>query len=308
MKFLKINYIMKKLSIEEKAKRYDEAIERAKHYQKVNGSAVIPAIFPELKESEHERIRKWLINTIEEVPNDSIEWDAIDKSDVLSWLEKQKGIVPDETNSNKNTSTKGNKYILTDETIEYHGHKLYRIKAIKSFNGIRKGSLGGWVESEDNLSQEGDCWILHEAKVFRKAKVSGNAKINDNACVYGNAVIFGYVVISGNAKVYGNVHIYGNVSISGYAKIFGSLSINGYACIRGNAVVKLVSDYAVFENIWSTSNYFTWTRSNNMWDVGHGFYGTSKELIKKGYKNSELTGKCYEAIVKAQEEILKLGI
>lgn len=56
---------MEELSIEEKAKRYDEAIERAKHYQKVNGSAVILAIFPELKESKHEKIRKWLINTIE---------------------------------------------------------------------------------------------------------------------------------------------------------------------------------------------------------------------------------------------------
>lgn len=298
---------MKELSIEEKAKRYDEAIERAKHYQKVNGSAVIPAIFPELKESEHERIRKWLINTIEEVPNDSIEWDIIDKSDVLDWLEKQKETTSDEASSNKNTSTKNKKkYILTDETIEYRGHRLYRIKAIKSFSGVRKGSLGGWVESEDNLSQEGDCWIFNEAKVFRRAKVSGGVKVLENACIYGNAVIFGYVVIHGNAEVYGNVRIYGNVSISGYVKIFGRLSINGYACFRGDAIVKLPSDFTVFENIWNTSNYFTWTRSNNMWEVGHDFYGTGQELIKKGYKGSELTGKCYEAIVKAQEEILKI--
>ena len=296
---------MKELSIEEKAKRYDEAIERAKNYQKVNGSAVIPAIFPELKESKDEKIRKWLINTIEEVPNDSIEWDVIDKSDVLSWLEKQKETIPDETNSNKNTSTKGNKYTLTDETIDYHGHKLYRIKAIKSFNGIRKGSLGGWVESEDNLSQEGNCWILHEAKVFRKAKVSENAKVKDNACIYGNACVRGNAKISGNAEVYGNVCIYDYVSISGYAKIFGSISINGYACIRGDAVIKSTNDYTVFENIWSTSRHFTWTRSNNMWAVGC-FYGTSKELIKKGYKDNELTGKCYEAVVKTQEEILKI--
>lgn len=295
---------MEKLSIEEKAKRYDEAIERAKiqhQYSWVKHSReVAEEIFPELKENEDEKVRKWLIDTIKEVPDDSIEWDVIDKSDVLSWLEKQKETVSDNTKGKK-------KYILTDETIEYRGHRLYRIKAIKSFNGVRKGSLGGWVESEDNLSQEDNCWIFNEAKVFRNAKVSGDVKVLENACIYGNAVIFGYVVISGNAKVYGNVHIYGNVSISGYAKVFGSLSINSYACIRGDAVVKLVSDYAVFENIWGTSNYFTWTRSNNMWDVGHGFYGTGQELIKKGYKDSKLTGKCYEAIVKAQEEILKLS-
>ena len=296
---------MEELSIEEKAKRYDEVIERAKHYQKVNGSAVIPAIFPELKESEDEKIRKWLINTIEEVPNDSIEWDIIDKSDVLDWLEKQKETIPDEASSNKTTNTENKKYILTGETIDYRGHKLYRIKAIKSFNGIRKGSLGGWIESEDNLSQEGDCWILHEAKVFRKAKVSENAKVKDNACIYGNACVRGNAKISGNAEVYGNVCIYDYVSISGYAKVFGSISICGYAGIRGDAIIKLASDYAVFENIYSTSNYFTWTRSNNMWAVGC-FYGTGKELIKRGYKNSKLTGKCYEEIVKAQEEVLKI--
>lgn len=46
-------------------------------------------IFPELEESEDERIRKWLIDTIEAVPNDSIEWEKIDKSDILAWLRKQ---------------------------------------------------------------------------------------------------------------------------------------------------------------------------------------------------------------------------
>lgn len=45
--------------------------------------------FPELKESEDERIRKWLIGTIKQIPDSSIEWETISKSDVLAWLEKQ---------------------------------------------------------------------------------------------------------------------------------------------------------------------------------------------------------------------------
>ena len=45
--------------------------------------------FPELKESGGDRIRKWLIDTIKQVPNDSIEWETIDKSSVLAWLENQ---------------------------------------------------------------------------------------------------------------------------------------------------------------------------------------------------------------------------
>ena len=41
-----------------------------------------------------------------------------------------------------------------------------------------------------------------------------------------------------------------------------------------------------------------------MWSVGC-FYGTGAELIAKAYKDSEKSGKCYEAIVKAQEAIEK---
>ena len=55
---------MKELSIEEKAKRYDEAIKRAKEYDfSLTGVCVgdiIEDVFPELKESENERIRKVL--------------------------------------------------------------------------------------------------------------------------------------------------------------------------------------------------------------------------------------------------------
>ena len=33
------------------------------------------------------------------------------------------------------------------------------------------------------------------------------------------------------------------------------------------------------------------------------FYGTGEELIAKAYKDSELSGRCYEAIVRAVETI-----
>ena len=66
--------------------------------------------FPELVESEDEKIRKWLIDTIKQVPNDSIEWETIDKSSVLAWLEKQveqKSLddVAKEITKNKETAT-----------------------------------------------------------------------------------------------------------------------------------------------------------------------------------------------------------
>ena len=77
------------MTTEEKARAYDEAIERAKELMNKGYYVLMPEIFPELKESEDERIRKWLIDTIKAVPDDSIEWEKIDKSNVISWLEKQ---------------------------------------------------------------------------------------------------------------------------------------------------------------------------------------------------------------------------
>ena len=45
----------------EKVKAYDEAIERAK---KLYGDGIAEGIFPELKESDDDRIRKWIIDDI----------------------------------------------------------------------------------------------------------------------------------------------------------------------------------------------------------------------------------------------------
>ena len=51
------------------------------------------------------------------------------------------------------------KYELTEEAIVVDGHKLHRIRALKDFADVKAGDLGGYVESEDNLSHEGNCWV-----------------------------------------------------------------------------------------------------------------------------------------------------
>ena len=48
------------------------------------------------------------------------------------------------------------KYKLTEETINVDDVTLYRIEALKDFGDIHKGDKGGFIEKEDNLSQEGD--------------------------------------------------------------------------------------------------------------------------------------------------------
>ena len=177
------------------------------------------------------------------------------------------------------------KYKLTDECMQYEGHKLYRIQSLRSFSDVEEGELGGYIESEDNLSHDGMCWVYEEAKVF------GNAKVYNNACVYFYAEVFG------NAEVFSNADVCEN------AKVFGNANVFGNAEVRGDAKVFDCGDYIVFKNWWSSGRYFTWTRSNNKWKVGC-FWGTGAELINKAYEDSELSGREYERVVKYVESIL----
>lgn len=86
------------------------------------------------------------------------------------------------------------KYELTEETIKFNGKTLYRIKALKDFSNVKKGSIGGFVESERNLSQEGDCWIYGDAMVFGDNEITECTMVFDinyikkaiRELVYGN--------------------------------------------------------------------------------------------------------------------------
>ena len=221
----------------------------------------------------------------------------------------------------------GKKYKLTDETINLNGVTLYRIEALKYFGEIKKGDKGGFIESENNLAHEGDAWVSDNAHVY------GNACVFDNSQVYGNAFVSGYAQVYGDAFVYGNAWLYDNTRVCGYARVadnarvygdanvcddssvfgsalvydnahvYGDALVRGYACVCGDAEISNKSDYIVFQNWWSSGRYFTWTRSNNMWSVGC-FYGTGEELVKKAYKDSELSGREYERVVRYVESIL----
>ena len=72
---------------------------------------------------------------------------------------------------------------------------LFRIIALKDFNGVKKGYFGGVVENRNNLGQQGDCWIHENAKVTGKAEVRGDAEVSGDAEVTGNALVFGYAKV-----------------------------------------------------------------------------------------------------------------
>lgn len=79
---------------EEKAKAYDEALERAKQGIKDCGDnegrkKMIYNIFPELAESEDERIRKAMIQYFQRFPYENLKEAGITAKDAIAWLEKQ---------------------------------------------------------------------------------------------------------------------------------------------------------------------------------------------------------------------------
>ena len=189
------------------------------------------------------------------------------------------------------------KYELTTEILQYAGYTLHRIKAVKNFGSVKAGELGGWIESEENLSQADNAWVYNNAKVFDKARVYGDAAVSDDATVCG------YAIVSDNARVYDNAEVSDYVEVFENAIVFGHAKVYGKATINGDAKVYDAADYIVFKNFWSSERYFTWTRSNNKWSVGC-FYGTGEELINKAYNDSEKSGREYERVVRYVESIL----
>lgn len=111
---------MKELSIEEKAKRYNEAINIAKSKIKNDKNHVlyeddVIEIFPELKENEDESIRKALLEIVNDTKGDDL-WINynVHKEEVAAWLEKQ-------TDNRVNLlEVKGHTY--SGVTFKYNGH------------------------------------------------------------------------------------------------------------------------------------------------------------------------------------------
>lgn len=56
------------------------------------------------------------------------------------------------------------KYVLLKRKKVVHGNVYYQIKAVKTFETIdgemiEAGTLGGFIQAESCLSQDGRCWI-----------------------------------------------------------------------------------------------------------------------------------------------------
>jgi hypothetical protein len=123
------------------------------------------------------------------------------------------------------------KYALTSETVTISGTTLHRIRALRDFAGIKKGSMGGFIQKESNLSHDGNSWVFNDAKVF------GNACICDDALVAGRAIVRDWAQLYDRVVVIDAAEVSGEAMLHGDAVIMWNAKIGGYAVLGGNVLV-----------------------------------------------------------------------
>lgn len=170
--------------------------------------------------------------------------------------------------------------LLKDDYIEHKGRTLYRIKALRDFGDIQAGDLGGYIEKEDNLSHEGNCWVYDEAKVYFDARVRHNAKVLGNAQIYISAQVYGRAYVSDNAEVYGNAEVFGDSSIYDNAKIFGHAEIFNHAQVYDNAKVYGNAWLLNYAKVYNNAEIFGCTRIHNRAEVfGNAQVSDNAEIL-----------------------------
>ena len=155
-------------SLEEKAKAYDEATKRAKEWYNDNQIGIgfkanLEKLFPELKESEDERVRKGLLYVIEHHPTLPTE----EAEEYIAWLEKQSEQKLDGT------------FVNVDDVREDFVNEVYRVLDADSTND-RANQI---IDAFDNLptvaiekqgeqkpvewSEEDENWLINAINVCK---------------------------------------------------------------------------------------------------------------------------------------------
>ena len=130
------------------------------------------------------------------------------------------------------------KYELTDEIKTVVGHTLHRIRAcVDVGNNVKAGDFGGWIESEINLSHDGDAWVCDNAWVHGNARVCDNAVVRGNAWVHGNALVCNNAVVRDNALVCDNAVVRDNALVCNNAVVCDNAVVRDNAVVCDNAVV-----------------------------------------------------------------------
>lgn len=175
--------------------------------------------------------------------------------------------------------------IIKTDKIDVDFHTVYRIK------NLITGELGGYIENENNLSQEGDCWVHRNAVVYGRARVRDNAQIMDYAKVCGQNLLLDF----GDVIVYDNARVREKAKVSDDAKIFHNADVFGEAKVYGRAEV---SENA---QVYDKSQVYGWVKvKGNSKICGKTQINNDGEVIDTILKDCNITG-AGEIVMKSVE-------
>ena len=147
--------------------------------------------------------------------------------------------------------TSNKKYEITDITHEKYPF-LHRIRALRDIGREGKaGDLGGFVESESNLSAEAgdDAWIFGDAIAAGEGYVDESSVLRDRAIVCGHAYVSKGAEMSGDSRAEDDAYIRGArlsrcARASGNSMILQSTDTQVSPILTGSCVVygKVIGD------------------------------------------------------------------
>jgi hypothetical protein len=127
--------------------------------------------------------------------------------------------------------------IIPNDSQLINGITVYRIKALRDIyptrndcHKIRKGSLGGYIQSEKNLDQLGECWIYNGSFVMHQAVVKDNAQVTEYSSISLGTVIEDNARVT-NSALHHNCRVshsatVENSSLSNNIWLFDDVAIN----------------------------------------------------------------------------------
>ncbi len=136
------------------------------------------------------------------------------------------------------------KYEITSIAHEKYPF-LHRIRALRDIGSeVKAGDLGGFVESESNLSFEpgDDAWIFHDAIAAGEGCVDQGSILRDRAVVCGCASVSHKTEMSGDSRAEDDAYIRGAslsrcARVSGNGMILQSTNTKAMPILTGNCAV-----------------------------------------------------------------------
>lgn len=132
----------------------------------------------------------------------------------------------------------GREKIASDQVTVLHEICANQDLSFRGVADVCKGTVGGWIESEDNLN--GCSWIGDNAEVYGSARVV-NSVVMDNSIVRGLALVEDST-IKENAEIMAwsvvlNSVVGGQVQVNDFSVIDGS-TVDGYGYVAGESYLQ----------------------------------------------------------------------